>query len=60
MPAAWKGRSFAAERADPDANVFDLAVAHVRALQGQGKKVILAGWSEGSRDRWARFWPITA
>ncbi len=45
------GKSFTAERADPDVNVFDLAVAHVRALQGQGKKVILAGWSEGSRDR---------
>ena len=45
-----KGRSFAAERADPEANVFDAAVAHVRALQAS-KKVILAGWSEGSRER---------
>nr|WP_255683902.1 MULTISPECIES: transcription-repair coupling factor [unclassified Xanthobacter] len=45
-----KGRSFAAERADPDGNVFDAAVAYVRELQKE-KKVILAGWSEGSRER---------
>ncbi|MGQ3671085.1 transcription-repair coupling factor [Xanthobacter sp. TB0136] len=44
------GRSFAAERADPEGNVFDVAVAHVRELQ-KHKKVILAGWSEGSRER---------
>jgi len=45
-----QGRSFAAERADPDVNVFDLAIVHVRELQ-KTKKVILAGWSEGSRER---------
>ncbi|MFG1346336.1 transcription-repair coupling factor [Xanthobacter autotrophicus DSM 431] len=45
-----QGRSFAAERADQDANVFDAAIAHVRELQ-KAKKVILAGWSEGSRER---------
>ncbi len=45
-----QGRSFAAERADPDGNVFDAAIAHVRELQ-KSKKVILAGWSEGSRER---------
>ncbi|MEP9353382.1 transcription-repair coupling factor [Xanthobacter sp. KR7-65] len=45
-----QGRSFAAERADQEANVFDAAIAHVRELQ-KAKKVILAGWSEGSRER---------
>jgi transcription-repair coupling factor (superfamily II helicase) len=45
-----QGRSFAAERADPEGNVFDAAVAYVRELQ-KAKKVILAGWSEGSRER---------
>jgi len=45
-----QGRSFAAERADPEGNVFDAAVAHVRALQ-KSKKVIVAAWSEGSRER---------
>jgi transcription-repair coupling factor (superfamily II helicase) len=45
------GRNFAPERNDENANVFEAAVAHVRALQGEGKKVIVAGWSDGSRDR---------
>ncbi|MHB8885176.1 MAG: transcription-repair coupling factor [Methylovirgula sp.] len=45
------GRNFAPERADEGANVFRAAADHVRALQGQGKRVILAGWSEGSRER---------
>ena len=32
-------------------NVFDAAVAHIRDLQGQGKRVIVAAWSDGSRER---------
>ena len=31
--------------------MFEAAVAHIRALQGQGRKVIVAGWSDGSRER---------
>ncbi len=45
------GRSFAPERAEEGANVFDAAVSHIRDLVGQGRRVIVAGWSEGSRDR---------
>ncbi len=45
------GRVFAAERADPNANVFSAAVDHVKSLQGSGKRVILAAWSDGSRER---------
>jgi transcription-repair coupling factor (superfamily II helicase) len=45
------GRSFAAERAAGDVNVFDALVQHVAALQTAGKKVMLASWSEGARDR---------
>ncbi|WP_294540177.1 transcription-repair coupling factor [uncultured Rhodoblastus sp.] len=45
------GRNFSPERADENANVFEAAVAQIRALQGEGKKVIVAGWSDGSRDR---------
>ncbi|HEY7460023.1 MAG TPA: transcription-repair coupling factor [Xanthobacteraceae bacterium] len=45
------GRSFAPERADESKNLFDAAVTHARALQGQGKRVIFAAWSEGSRER---------
>ncbi|HVL72486.1 MAG TPA: CarD family transcriptional regulator, partial [Beijerinckiaceae bacterium] len=48
---ARRGRSFVAERADENANVFDAAVAHVRALQADGRRVVLAAWSEGSRER---------
>jgi transcription-repair coupling factor (superfamily II helicase) len=45
------GRSFAPERQDESVNVFDAVVAHVRTLQGDGKRVIVAGWSDGSRER---------
>jgi transcription-repair coupling factor (superfamily II helicase) len=44
-------RSFAPERALEDANVFDAAVEHLRELMGQGRRVVVAAWSEGSRDR---------
>ena len=45
------GRSFAAERAAGDVNVFDALVGHVARLQKAGRKVMLASWSEGARDR---------
>lgn len=45
------GRSFAAERAAGDVNVFDALVTHVAMLQKSGRKVMLASWSEGARDR---------
>ncbi len=45
------GRSFAQERADPSQNVFDHAVNHVASLRAAGRKVLVAGWSEGSLDR---------
>src|SRR5829696_6354623 len=49
--AARRGRDFIAERAEEGTNVFDAAVTHVRALQGQGRRLMLASWSEGSRER---------
>jgi transcription-repair coupling factor (superfamily II helicase) len=45
------GRDFAPERANENVNVFEAAVAHVRALRQEGKTVIVAGWSDGSRER---------
>jgi transcription-repair coupling factor (superfamily II helicase) len=48
---ARQGRNFAAERAEPGANVFDAVTAHVRALQAAGKRVVIALWSEGARER---------
>ncbi len=50
---AKQGRSFAAERADGAVNVFDAAVQHIRARQQAGKRVLLAAWTDGSRDRLA-------
>jgi transcription-repair coupling factor (superfamily II helicase) len=48
---AKPGRTFAAERADENANIFAVAVDHARALQATQKRVIIAGWSDGSRER---------
>ncbi len=46
-----RGRDFAAERNDPNANVFEAAALHARAVQGLGKCVVFAAASEGARDR---------
>ena len=50
-----QGRNFAPERqraeAGEGANVFDAAVAHIRDLQAGKKRVIVAAWSDGARDR---------
>ncbi len=65
---ARQGRSFAAERQQEAGNVFQAASDHARALIGQGKRVLVAGWTEGSRERcrmssttttWAR-WAMSA
>jgi len=45
------GRSFALERNAGDVNVFDALVDHSRALNEAGKRIVLAAWSEGARDR---------
>ncbi|TDI54942.1 MAG: transcription-repair coupling factor [Alphaproteobacteria bacterium] len=45
------GRSFALERNAGDVNVFDALVDHSRALHEAGKRIVLAAWSEGARDR---------
>ncbi len=48
------GRSFAEERADPSINVFERAVDYIGDLRTAKKRVIVAGWSEGSLDRLAQ------
>jgi len=45
------GENFAEERADPNANVFDAAVKHIAALRANGRRVVVAGWTDGSLDR---------
>ena len=54
---ARAGRNFVAERArhderdESDGNVFDAVVTHVKTLQEKGKRIIIAVWSEGARER---------
>jgi transcription-repair coupling factor (superfamily II helicase) len=50
---ARAGRDFAPERTDAKVNVFESVVAHINGLQAARKKVVVALWSEGSRDRMA-------
>src|SRR5437016_8697117 len=46
-----QGRNFAVERAEPGRNVFEALTRHVVALKAQGKRVVIALWSEGARER---------
>jgi transcription-repair coupling factor (superfamily II helicase) len=47
------GRNFVAERNEPGNNVFEAVKRHVETLQAAGKRVLVALWSEGSRERMA-------
>src|SRR5262249_24093237 len=46
-----QGRNFAAERAEPGRKVFEAVTRHVAALKAQGRRVVIALWSEGARGR---------
>ncbi len=46
-----QGRNFAPERNEAEANVFDAVTKHVHALQSSGKRVVIAMWTDGSRER---------
>jgi transcription-repair coupling factor (superfamily II helicase) len=46
-----QGRNFAAERAEPGRNVFEAVTAHALALQSDDKRVVVALWSDGARER---------
>ncbi len=48
-----QGRTFAAERQTEGVTVFDAVVAHAKRLRGEGKRVIVACWSNGARERLA-------
>ena len=50
---ARAGHNFVAERAEPNANVFEAVSRHVASLQAAGKRVAVALWSEGARERMA-------
>ena len=46
-----QGHNFAAERAEPGRNVFEAVTKHVQSLQAARKRVVIALWSEGARER---------
>ena len=46
-----QGRNFAAERNEPGRNVFEAVAEHALALQAARKRVVIALWSEGARER---------
>jgi transcription-repair coupling factor (superfamily II helicase) len=48
---ASPARSFAGERADPSANVFDAVVRHISEVRAARQRVVVACWTEGSLDR---------
>jgi len=48
---ARTGRNFSAERAEPGANVFEAVSQHALALQTANKRVVVALWSDGARER---------
>jgi transcription-repair coupling factor (superfamily II helicase) len=51
---SWRGkhgRTFALERQNPDLNVFDAVNSHIRQLHGQHRRVIVAAWTLGARER---------
>ncbi len=50
-PGIRPGRSFAPERTAQNENLFAAVVAHLRAKEAEGKRVAIATWSEGSRER---------
>jgi transcription-repair coupling factor (superfamily II helicase) len=49
--ATKQGHNFTVERAEPGRNVFEAVTKHVFALQSARKRVIIALWSEGARER---------
>ncbi|WP_412057973.1 transcription-repair coupling factor [Bartonella sp. DGB2] len=46
-----KTRNFSIERQMEDTNVFSSVVDYLDQLRAKGKKLLLAGWSEGSLER---------
>jgi transcription-repair coupling factor (superfamily II helicase) len=50
-PGIRPGRNFAPERTGQNESLFGGVVAHLNAKQSEGKRVVVATWSEGSRER---------
>ncbi|MBB6254333.1 transcription-repair coupling factor [Nitrospirillum iridis] len=52
--AGRRGRDFADARANPDVNVFTALGQHIDQLRADGRRVVVAGYSQGARDRLAK------
>ena len=48
------GRGFETERAAGNVNVFDTVVGHLGEIRAARRRVVVAGWTEGSLDRLAQ------
>jgi transcription-repair coupling factor (superfamily II helicase) len=48
---ARQGRNFAPERAQEGVNIFEALGGHIAGLRKAGKRIAIASWSEGARDR---------
>jgi len=46
-----RGRDFADARAQPDVNPFDAVREHAGALRADGRRVMIAGYTAGARER---------
>ena len=46
-----QGRNFAPERAQEGVNVFEALGGQIAGLRKSGKRIAIASWSEGARDR---------
>lgn len=46
-----QGRNFAPERAQDGVNIFEVLGGHILGLRRAGKRIAIASWSEGARDR---------
>lgn len=51
LSGARRARDFADIRANPQANVFSELSHYIKSLQAENKKVLIACYSQGSRDR---------
>ncbi len=45
------GRNFALERAEQAEKLFDAVIGHIATLQNAGKRVMVAAWTAGARER---------
>ena len=48
---AKQGRNFAPERTQEGVNIFEVLGGHIAGLRRANKRIAIASWSEGARDR---------